>query len=46
MHPTNEPFSLKLNGRICTLRTPPKNKLCGKDKCQNPFGDTVITSGS
>lgn len=46
MHPTNEPSSLRFNGKYCALFDPPKYKLCGNDKCQKPFGDTVITSDS
>lgn len=46
MHPTNEPSSLRFNGKYCALFDPPKYKLCGNDKCQKPFGDTIIISES
>lgn len=46
MQPTKEPFSLRLDGNVCILWTPPKNRLCGRDRCQNPFGDIIITSGN
>lgn len=45
-HPAKEPLSLRLIGSVWMLCTPPRYKLCGNERCQNPFGETVITSGS
>lgn len=46
MQPTKEPRSRTVSGTFCIFCTPPRNKLCGSDKCQNPLGDIVITSGN
>lgn len=45
-HPAKDPLSLRLIGSVWMLCTPPRYKLCGRERCQNPFGETVITSGS